>query len=256
VAWELFDDKGRVCRKEWGIEAKRAFRDRNVRMTIPGNTVLGFTRPSNVQTGPNTEGSPFRLTILMHAAPLEPQRNMLPARDSVRLLSMLSSLLNRLPVRQVRMVAFNLEQEKEIFRQDNFQADAIEEVAQAISSLQLSVIDYHVLQNRRGHVELLADLINREMAAPSCPDIVLFLGPLSKQVDRFPEQLLKKSPGKAPHFFYLQYRPFLHLQPALPDVIQTVVRRLKGETVVVNDPGNFQKGIEAIEHIVGATPSR
>lgn len=248
VAWELYDDKGRVCRKQWGIEAKREFRDRKVKMAIPGNTVSAFSRLSSEQSGHNTDGAPsFRLTILMHAAPIEPQRNMLRARDSVMLLGMLSSLLDRLPVRQVRLVAFNLEQQKEMFRQDNFEADAIEEVAQAISNLQLSVVDYHVLQNHKKHVELLADLVNRELAAPSSPDVVLFLGPLAKQVDRFPEQLLERPVGEVPHFFYLQYRPFLRLQPALPDMIQSVVARLKGETVVVTGPADFEKGIEEIE---------
>ena len=43
---------------------------------------------------------------------------------------------------------------KELFRQDDFSPKALEQVAQSINDLQLGVVDYRVLQNRRGHIDV------------------------------------------------------------------------------------------------------
>ncbi|PWT93726.1 MAG: hypothetical protein C5B56_00245 [Proteobacteria bacterium] len=248
AALVLYDDSGRVCRKGWTIEAKRGYHDRNVKVAMEPNTVTSFTRVGrNVQRNKD-DAPPFRLTILMHAAPMSPRRQRLGARDSVMLLGTLSSLLERLPAHDVRLVVFNLEQQKEIFRQDDFRLERMEQVSQTIDGLQLQTLDYHILQNRKGHVDLLAEMVNRELTAPSPPDVVVFLGPLARQVDHFPEQMLAKQPGGAPRFFYLQYRPpFMSMQAVLPDLIHSAVSKLKGKTVIMHTPADFEKGIQQVE---------
>jgi hypothetical protein len=247
VAWKLSDETGRVCRSEWKVEARRSHADRKVRMALAPGTVM----PLYVRTpgDHHDDAPPLRLTVLLDAAPISPRRTRLSARDNIMLLGTLSALLDRLPTRSVRLVAFNLDQQKELYRQDGFTPDRLPEVAQTIESLQLGMVDYHVLQNRRGHVELLADLVNRELAEPEPSDVILFLGPLARFGERFPEQLLERTGGSAPHFFYLQYRPpFLRMQSTLPDLIHSLVSRLKGKVVVMNSPGDFEKGIQQIEH--------
>ena len=252
ATWVLYDETGRVCRKEWSIEAKRGYHDRNVKVAMEPNTVTAFSRV--IHDRRNTDDAPpFRLTILMHAAPMSPRRQRLGARDSVMLLGTLSSLLDRLPARDVRLVVFNLEQQREIFREEDFRLEKMEQVSQAIDGLQLGTLDYHVLQNRKGHVDLLAEMVNKELTAASPPDVVVFLGPLARQVDHFPEQLLAKTRGTAPRFIYLQYRPpFLNMQAMLPDLIHSVVSKLKGKTVVMHTPAEFEKGIQQVERASAA----
>jgi hypothetical protein len=248
AAWVLYDDAGRVCRKRWTIDVKRGYHDRNVKVAIEPGTVTGFSRVGTRDRRNTDDAPPFRLTILVHAAPMSPRRQRIGARDSVMLLGTLSSLLERLPARDVRLVVFNLEQQKEIFRQDGFQSERIYEVSQAIDNLQLQTLDYRVLQNRKGHLDLLAEMVNRELTAAQPPDVVVFLGPLARQVDRFPEELLEKPEGSMPRFFYLQYRPpFLNMQATLPDLIHSAVSRLKGKTVVMHTPAEFEKAIQQIE---------
>ena len=58
-----------------------------------------------------------------------------------------------MPTRSVRLVVFNLDQQKELFRQESFSPKALDQVAQAINNVQLGVVDYRVLQNRRGHLD-------------------------------------------------------------------------------------------------------
>ena len=255
VVWQLIDDAGRVCRGQWKVDAHPARADRKVRMAMPPETVGPlYTRPSGDL---HDDAPPLRITVLLDAAPISPRRTRLGARDNMMLLGTLGALLGRLPARSVRLVAFNLDQQKELYRRDGFTLDRLPEVARALEAVQLGMIDYRTLQNRGGHLSLLADLVNGEMAAAQPADVVLFLGPLARTGERFPEHLLRRPEGAAPRFFYLQYRPpFLRMQSTLPDLIHSLVSRLKGKVVVMNSPGDFEKGIQQIEHGGAGSPAR
>jgi hypothetical protein len=255
VAWKLTDETGRVCRSEWKVDARRSHADRKVRMSLPPETVTPLY--ARAPSDHHDDAPALRLTVLLDAAPISPRRTRMGARDNMMLLGTLSALLDRLPTSSVRLVAFNLDQQKELYRQDGFTPDRLSDLAQTVESLQLGMVDYHVLQNRRGHVELLADLVNRELAEPEPSDVILFLGPLARFGERFPEQLLERSAAPSPRFFYLQYRPpFLRMQAPLPDLIHSLVGRLKGKVVVMNSPGDFEKGIEQIERAGPVSPPR
>ena len=255
VEWRLLDDAGRVCRSAWNVDARRSHADRKVRMSLPPETVTPLYARAHGDR--HDDAPPLRLTVLLDAAPISPRRTRLSARDNMMLLGTLSALLDRLPTRSIRLVAFNLDQQKELYRQDGFTPNRLPDVARSIESLQLGLVDYHVLQNRHGQIELLADLVNRERAEPEPSDVILFLGPLARAGERFPEQLLARPAGASPHFFYLQYRPpFLRMQSVLPDLIHSLVGRLKGKVVVMSSPGDFEKGIQQIEHAGPLFPSR
>jgi hypothetical protein len=165
------------------------------------------------------------------------------------LLGTLATLLERLPTSSVRLVVFNLEQQKELYRQESFQGSEFPQVARALDTLELAVVDYEALQKRRGHVDLLADLVNQEVNARQPSDVVLFLGPVSRYYERMPNASIDRPEGAAPRFFYFQYRPFQRMESTLPDVIHSAVSKLKGKTVVIHTPGDFAKGIYQVEHV-------
>jgi hypothetical protein len=251
VTWKLQDETGRVCRKEWRFEAKRSRSESKVKVGMAPNTVTAFSNwtaggPRNLDDAP-----PIRLTVLMHAAPTTPRRTRMNARDRVMLLGTLSSLLERLPTKSVRLVVFNLDVQKELYRQENFAMEGFNDVAQALDGLELGLVDYQVLQNRRGHVDLLADMVNQEVASAQPSDVVLFLGPMSRYFDRLPDTAVDKPAAAAgPRFFYFQYRsPMARMQSTFPDVIHSTVSKLKGKTVIIHSPGDFAKGIDQVERL-------
>jgi len=171
------------------------------------------------------------------------------ARDRVMLLGTLAALLERLPTTSVRVILFNLDQQKELYRQDSFQGSEFPQLAHALDSVQPALVDYRVLQNRHGHVDLLADLVNQEMNAPQPSDVVLFLGPTSRFFGRVPDEAIERPSGTAPRFFYFQYRPpVMRMEATLPDLIHSAVSKLKGKTVIIHTPGDFAKGIDQVEH--------
>jgi hypothetical protein len=76
---------------------------------------------------------------------------------------------------------------------------------------------------------------------------VLFLGPAARYWDNLPPDALRKSAGRSPRFFYLQYRPYYRRTSTFPDVITQAVRKLRGKTLAIHSPGEFARAIEQIE---------
>jgi len=185
--------------------------------------------------------------VLLNAAPLFPLRTRLRASDRVILLGLLSSLLERVPARSVRLVVFNLDQQKTLLRQDAFAPGALGRVAQALNGTELGVVDYHVLQNPQGHVGLLAGLMNQELHAETPSDVVVFLGPATRYVDKLPPMALAEPTGAAPQFFDLQFRPYFRASASLPDSISLATAKAKGKTIIIRTPADFGKAIEQIE---------
>ena len=248
VAWKMEDDAGRVCRKNWRIDARLTRSEGKVKVALPAATVADLALRGAPNTGRSEDDAPrIRLTVLMHAAPVSPRRTRLGARDRVMLLGTLSSLLDRLPVSSVRLVVFNLDLQKELYRQENFVPQSLDRVAQSINAVELGTVNYQVLQNRGGHLDLLADLINGELTAQTPSDVVLFLGPMARFSDKVPSDGLEKASGASPRFYYLQYRSLFPQPSTLPDVITHAVAKLRGKTLVIHSPGDFAKAIDQVE---------
>ena len=257
VRWMMLDDSGRVCRKNWRVEVKLAHSDRNVKVTMPPDTVweIGARGWRNLARPGTDDAAPLRLTIFLHTAPLFPRRTRMRPNDMVTLMSTVSSLLERVPARSVRLVMFNLDQQKELFRKDGFLLREMAQVWQAMTNVELGLVDFQVLQNRKGHVDLLADMVKRELEEEQQSDVVLFLGPAPRFYDRVPQASLDKTAGHMPQFYYFQLAPiFRQQQPILGDSIKSAVSRMGGKTFVIHSPVDFAKAIERLEKLGRSTP--
>jgi hypothetical protein len=200
------------------------------------------------------------------------------AGDRILLLGALSAMLERLPAAAVRLVVFNLEQQKELYRADDFGMESLNEVARTMNQLQLGTIDYRTLQNRKGHVDLVAGLVNGELRAAPPSDAVIFLGPRERLHDKVPDELLDPRGASSPRFFFLAYQRPAPIRAAFgeadgaddspggrggrrggggdlprleagdgPDTVSLAVGKLKGKTIAVESPRQFSKAIHAIE---------
>jgi hypothetical protein len=256
VRWMMLDDSGRVCRKSWRVDVHASRADRQVKVAMPPDTVweLGL-RGSRTLPKETDDAAPLRLTIFLHAAPLFPRRTRMRPNDMVTLMSTVSSLLERVPARSVRLVLFNLDQQKELYRKEDFLLQDMSQVWRAMTSIELGLVDFQVLQNKRGHVDLLTDLVNHEIAAQPPSDVVLFLGPSTRFLDRMPVDSLEKPAGRGTQFYYFQLVPFLREQPAmLTDSIKSAISRLGGKTIQIHTPGEFAKAIDRMEKGGHGTP--
>ncbi len=253
----MFDDAGRRCRKHWTAEAKLGRNERNVTLRIPPGRVRSLYS-SNAREPiqkPAAGSTSLRLTVLLHATPLYSRATKIRAYDREVLLGSLASLLERLPSASIRLVVFNLAQQKKVYTDDQFTTRRLTEVGRSMNELQLGLVQYDVLQNPHGHLALLAALVNDELDAQEPSDAIIFLGPASNYLDTLPKTLFENRQSAGPGFYYLQYRPsVLSARRAaprgdleFPDSIQSVMKRLHGKTFTVHSPGEFATAIAQIE---------
>jgi hypothetical protein len=210
VLFALVDDQGRVCRAEWKIDAALGVGARSVKMAVKPGTIdeISLRTARSVQAS-NTP--PIgRLTVLLHAAPVSPRASKVQANDAVILLGALASLLDLAPARSVRLVVFSLDQQKEIYRQENFTVDQLGAVRQALFDLQLATVDYRQLQNPTGSADLLKRLANEEIQSSNPSDAVVFLGPQARSTENPPVEARRVGP----RFFYVEYRALRRGQPS------------------------------------------
>jgi len=248
VDWILADDQNRACRKSWKVVAKLDARERGLKLGMAPNTVGPLTYQRWSQRSEESDVQPIgRLTVLLHAAPLYPRSTRFRMQDRLLLVSSLASLLEALPARSVRVVVFNLDQQKELFRQDDLTPASFDQVARSTRDLQLQVVDYRVLENRRGHISLLADLIKHELEAEQPPDKVIFLGPPSRFYDKVPDTALDQHSPSAPQFFYFQYKPYWGREADFPDSVAMAIRKVKGKTMLIHTPDEFARAIREVE---------
>lgn len=210
----LRDGRNRICRKEWQVEVKAPPGVNAGRSALPPGAVRAFSVLSGPDSRTPDDTAPVRLSVLLNAAAFSTRRTALRPPERLVLLNALTALLERVPARSVRLVVFSLEQQQEVFRNENFDLSALDKVAAALDALQLAAVDVHVLQKPMGHVELLTGLVRQELRAPSAADTVVFLGPMSRYGNKISELALEKPGGAKPRFFYVQYQG--PRRPAVP----------------------------------------
>jgi hypothetical protein len=247
VDFVFLDDTDRVFRKTWRVEARLPSIGHHAELRIASNTVDQLSvRSWTAVESESASGKPVRISVLLHAAPLLWRATRLRAADRLMLLGSLSSLVELLPAESVRLTVFNLDQQKDLLEADRITPDTFDRIAQAMNGLELGLVDYRVLRNRRGHMDVLADLINRELSSKQPADAVIVLGATTRYVDK-PGPFELVPPGEAaPRFFYIQYTPNSPMD-VFPDSIEYAIRKLNGKTMIVRTPKDFADAVDRVK---------
>jgi hypothetical protein len=285
VEFAVTDDTGRICRKEWQIAAAPDRSERSIKVAMPPGAVADLSYSPTAGSAPAGLPVPRRITVLMNSSPpYKPRLRFLPGtmvpggppefvdyREA--LLGILSSLLEKLPGTAVRLAVFDLDQQREVLRQDNFTLKDMAKAAHAADDLEHWVVTVRELQELPGKWGLLANLIRREINQPEQSDVILFLGPRIGSAGEMPAHFLEIEKRAEERFLYLQYSlahegilpgppPEMSTtppdrRPSTPggpreldplDAIDLTVARLKGKTLTVYSPLEFAKAIETIKH--------
>jgi hypothetical protein len=106
VKWSMLDDLGRVFRKEWDLEAKATGKER---ITLPSGTAGDLAWRSAAEAPASAYAQ--RVTLLVNVS-----RTV--GYPWTTLLAVLDPLVERLSAASVRLVVFDLPQQRELFRED------------------------------------------------------------------------------------------------------------------------------------------
>jgi hypothetical protein len=233
----------RFVQSHWKLKAARGRGEEQVPLTMrPHAAEQLSSRPWEGKLAAQGEG--VRVTMLLDAAPRDPNSAHLRVWDRMFLMDSVSSVLKQIPCESVRLIAFNLDQQREIFRDESFGRAGFRRLGRALRDLELGTVQYSVLKRQGGWAELLARLTNAEIQAESPSDLVIFLGPVTRVAQKVPPGSLVPNGANGPRFFDLEYFPVWMNGGEFPDAIHHVTLARNGTVVKIHSPGELAKGIQ------------
>ncbi len=238
----VFDEHDRSYRKSWRAKASPHGSESEAPLAIAPGTVAAISLPP--WQGTSDDGAGLHVTVLLDAAPMNPYSSKLRAWDRAFLLGALSSVLRQLPLASVRVSAFNLDQQQELFREEDFDHTALGRLAGALSKLELGTVSARVLGQQNGWADLLTRLVRTEAVREQPSDAVIFIGPTSRIGQKLPEFLDVKGGADLP-FFYFEYYP--QLGRDFPDSIEHITDGRGGTTFKLHSPGDLARAIRKMQ---------
>jgi hypothetical protein len=229
----LVNQQGQSCYKHWSVQTGK-----NTHVAVPLALDPRSVEPlaHDIWDG-KLDPNGVRLSVLLDAAPMNALSPKLHAWDRALLLQTLSSLLKRIPCRSVQLVAFNLEQQREVYRQEKFDAKGFAALTSTLQHLELTTVSYQSLQHGSA-LKFLSKLVQEQISTQTPPEVVFFLGPAT----RFDQKPLVESLENAPpSFYYFELHwPGTHF----PDAIEHLTKELHGSTFVITSASELAVAIQ------------
>jgi hypothetical protein len=231
----LLNGQGRSCYKKWNVTTGKNS-NKAVPLAMRPRSVAALV-PDSWDGKLDSQG--VRLSVLLDAAPMHQSSAQLYAWDRALLLQALASLLREVPCQSVQIVAFNLTQQREIFRQEKFDAEGFAKLATALKHLELASLPYQTLL--RGSVsDFLLRLAQEQTSGKNPSDAVVFLGPLTV-VDQNP--LIQVPEPASPHFFYFEFHG---VGAHFPDSIERLTKNLHGSVFGISSANDLALAIQKL----------
>ncbi len=230
VDWMMRDGRGKVCSSHWELEAKVRGGEQELPLTLGPNTVADRVDGPFGEEPPVERATtqPLHVKILLNLLSVKPQESILRPEDAAVLLSMLRSITREPSVSRFTLVAFNLREQKIVYRQGNTEKIDFGQLGQAAQSRAAGAINYHLLQDPRSETHFVTKLLTDQLgAAAASPDAIIILGPKVTLEKKVPLEPLKEG-GAAPcPIFYLNYnrKP---LDEPWRDTIGSALKAYKG----------------------------
>ncbi len=238
VDWMMRDRSERVCSAFWDIDASVPAKDRPVTLEIPPDTVLDADKEPFKDEPPvarEARGTPLNVKVIVNFAPQDSAAATLQPLDMNALIWILRSMAREPRIGTFSLVAFNLQERRVVYRQENSSRINFPALGQALGSLNLGTVDVKRLGQKRGETEFLANLLTKELNVQGHTDAVIFAGPKAMLDSGVPQESLKKVADVEYPVFYMNY----NLDPqAVPwrDAIGNAVKFLRGTEYTIARP--------------------
>jgi hypothetical protein len=181
-----------------------------------------------------TDG-PLNIKVMINFAPQDARSATLQPLDTNALISILRGIAREPRIRKFSIVAFNMQEQRVVYRQDDSEQIDFPALGEALNSLKLGTVDLKRLSQKHGDTEFLTHLMAQEMTSKEKPDAVIIAGPKVMLDESLPAESLNELGPLDYPVFYMNYN--LHPQ-ANPwrDAIGNAVKRLKGYEYNISFP--------------------
>jgi len=236
----LTDQHGHTSKKQWHLgtaeEAKRS-------KDAPNMLGPGAVAPLlDVHWDGKLASKGLRLTVLLHIS-----RN----SDGAFLLPSLSSLLSAIPCQSVKLIAFNLDRQQEIFHENRLDSDSFATLAKTLQQKEFITISYQSLA-RDAWKRFLVEMTRRELNEQ--PDAIVFLGLYGTHAwEKVSPNALRETELPNSRVFYLKYFTGAD-RPA--DALERLTKDLHGSVFNVYSPETLADAMHKIQAQIKTTPNQ
>ena len=239
VDWLMRDRTERVCSSNWDIEAELPAKDKQIALDIsPGVVQPADTEPFRQEPPVEraTHDPPLNVKVMVNFAPQDSDAATLQPLDTNALLSILRNIARDPRIYTFSMVAFNMQEQRVLYRQDGASQIDFPSLGKALASLNLGTVDLKRLSQKHGDSEFLGNLIATELKSDKQPaDAVIFAGPKVVLDDGIPPDTLKQISDVKTPVFYMNYNLNPQVNP-WRDAIGNTVKYLKGVEYTISRP--------------------
>jgi hypothetical protein len=239
VDWLMRDRSERVCSSSWDSEASLTAKDRQINLAIAPNTIQRsdieqFKEEPPVQRAQNDP--PLNVKLLVNFAPQNSLSAALQPIDTSAIVSILRTLAREPRIGKFSVTAFNMQEQKVLYRQERADRIDFPALGEAIQKLNLGTVDFKLLGQKHADTEFLANLIQKETGPKSDhPDALIFAGPKVMLDSNIPQESLKELSEVDYPIFYMNY--ILNPQAApWKDAISHTVKYFKGYEYTISRP--------------------
>jgi len=248
VDWLMRDRIERLCSSYWDAEAVLSAKDKQLTPSLSPGAVQAADAEEFKDEPPveRSQGAPpLNVKILMNFAPQNAHAATLQPLDTAALVSILRTVVREPRIGKFSVVAFNLQEQRVIYRQQNANRIDFPALGEALRSLNLGTIDLKRLSQKNGETEFLSNLIQREVGGDDRPDALIFAGPKALIEESVPTESLKEVGEVEYPVFYMNY----NLRPeAAPwrDAIGRAVKFFKGYEYTISRPRDLWAAVSEI----------
>jgi hypothetical protein len=238
VDWLMRDRSERVCSFFWDVDAALPNRDSQLALEIAPGTIQATDKEPFREEPPvarTDHDGPLNVKVMVNFAPQNSHSATLQPLDVNALVSILRSIAREPRIGKFSVVAFNMQEQRVIYRQENTSRIDFPALGDALNSLNLGTVDLKRLSQKNGETDFLANLITDEMKAKDQPDAVIFASPKVMLDANIPQDSLKQLADVDYPVFYMNYNLNPQANP-WRDAIGNAVKKLKGFEYTISRP--------------------
>lgn len=238
VDWLMRDRSERVCSSSWEADAILPPKDRQIGLALQPGTVQPMNREQFKEEPPVARAesdTPLNVKVLINFAPQNSRSATLQPMDTSALVSILRNISREPRIGRFSLVAFNLQEQRVLYRQENADRIDFPALGAALSSLSLGTVDLKRLANRNGETDFLTGLIVDETGSASATDALVFAGPKAMLEENVPQDSLRQIGDLHFPVFYMNYNLYPTSVP-WNDTIGKAVKFFKGYEYTISKP--------------------
>jgi hypothetical protein len=245
IGWLMRDRAERVCANFFDVDAHLADKDREIKLDLPPGKIAATEMEQFLPEPPvaRVPDSLLNVKVLVNFAPQKSRASSLQPLDTQALVSILRGIARDPRVGKFSVVAFNMQDQKVIYRAQNTDHIDFPAIGKALDNIKLGTVDLSRLSDKDSDIKFLGGLLREELTSvDEAVDAVIFAGPKVMLESNVPADALRDVGQVNCPVFYMNY----NLHPTeIPwrDSIGNAVKFWRGVEFTISKPRDLWNAV-------------